>query len=67
MEAVKQAGSLPQFLTVKQVAEFVNCSTTTVWRAIWSGDLPSTRLTGKTVRVSRRQLESWLRRKEGLA
>jgi excisionase family DNA binding protein len=69
-EVIERPGlaGLPEFLTVRQVAAFVNCSTSTVWRAVWSHDLPSVRLTGTAaVRVSRGQLEAWLRSKEGAA
>ena len=56
--------NLPPYLRVREVAALTSLSTSTIWRAVWSGDLQSTRFAGKARRISRSQLIVWLRSKE---
>lgn len=51
---------LPELIRVPAVAEYLQMSRAQVWRLVWSGDLPSVRLSERVVRIPRRQLEDWL-------
>ncbi len=62
-DAVPSLEMFPAYGRVRDVAKFTNLSEATVWRAIWSSDLASTRISEKTVRISREQLREWLERK----
>jgi excisionase family DNA binding protein len=55
--------TFPNYGRVREVAEFTGLSESSIWRAIWSNDLASTRISGRTVRVSREQLRAWLEKK----
>jgi excisionase family DNA binding protein len=58
---------LPAYLKVREVAELTSLSKSTIWRAVWSGELPSVRLAARARRISRAQLLEWLRKKEASA
>lgn len=65
--AVTRLDDLPTYLKVREVADLTSLSTSTVWRAVWSGDLPSVRLATRARRISRAQLLEWLAQKAALA
>ena len=58
--------ALPELLRVPTVARMLNISPAQAWRLVWSGDIPSVRLSEKVVRVPADQLEAWLESKKGL-
>lgn len=49
----------PEFLTVPQAAEYLNCSVPTVWRLLRRGDLPGLKV-GRLRRLRRRDLDAWM-------
>ena len=55
---------LPELIKVPVVAGFLGVSTAQAWRMVWSGDLPSIRLSERVVRVQRQELETWLASKK---
>jgi excisionase family DNA binding protein len=58
--------ALPDLIKVPAVAEYLGVSRAQAWRLVWSGELPSVRLSERVVRIERQQLERWLAGK-GLA
>lgn len=62
-ESISTLEAFPAYGRVRDVAEFTNLSQATIWRSVWAGDLASTRISQKTVRISREQLREWLERK----
>ncbi len=58
---------LPELIRVSAVAEYLGVSKAQVWRMVWSGQLPSLRLSEKVVRVRRAELEAWLLEKGQVA
>jgi putative molybdopterin biosynthesis protein len=50
---------LRHFLTVPETAERLRVSAKTVYRLVWSGQLPAHRI-GSQIRIDERELESWL-------
>jgi excisionase family DNA binding protein len=51
---------LPEFARVPEVARVLGMSATQCWRMVWSGELPSIRLSERLVRIPRRQLAEWV-------
>jgi excisionase family DNA binding protein len=47
-------------LKVSDVATMLQISRASAWRLVWSGELPASRLSARTVRVSRSDLEAWI-------
>jgi len=50
-------------LRVREVARILDVSVSQVWRWVWSGELPSIRVSEKVVRVRRNELDAWLESK----
>jgi excisionase family DNA binding protein len=52
----------PKFLTVAQAAERLSVSRWTIYRRVWSGELPAIRLgpEGSALRIREDELEQWL-------
>jgi excisionase family DNA binding protein len=55
--------ALPRLLTLKQAAEELGLSMSTLRTAIWNGELPQVRI-GRAVRIDRNDLETWLERQK---
>jgi excisionase family DNA binding protein len=51
---------LPEMLNVPAVAEFLGISTASTWRLVWSGTIPSVRLSERIVRIRKEDLVAWL-------
>ncbi len=51
---------LPDLIRVPVVATYLGVSPAQAWRLVWSGALPSVRLSERVVRVPRKDLEAWL-------
>lgn len=49
-----------ELLKVSAVAKLLDVSRTQCWRMVWSGVLPSIRISERVVRVRRSELEAWL-------
>ena len=60
---MQTADMLPEMLTVKQVASYLNVSRNTVYNWTNSGELPSFK-TGNTRRIRKEILLEWIREKE---
>ena len=63
MAEENQAGGVtvtPEWLTVEQVAEWLQVSTKTIRRYIEDGSLPAVNLGGRAIRIRRQDLEVWL-------
>ncbi len=63
MAEENQAGGAavpPEWLTVEQVAEWLQVSTKTIRRYIEDGSLPAVNLGGRAIRIRRQDLETWL-------
>jgi len=58
---------LPELIKVPAVAAYLGISSAQAWRLVWSGDLPSIRLSERIVRVPRRDLGQWLEAKKAAA
>jgi excisionase family DNA binding protein len=55
-----QATAFPEWMTIEQVAEWLQVSTKTIRRYIESGSLPAVNLGGRAIRIRRQDLEAWL-------
>jgi len=53
----------PEFGKVPQAAGVLGISNSQAWRMVWSGELPSIRLTERIVRIPKAGLVEWLERK----
>ncbi len=51
---------MPEYLTIKEVADELRVSKMTVYRMIESGQLPALRIAGRSFRVRRRDYESYV-------
>ena len=51
-------------LRVRDVARLLNVSVAQVWRWVWSGALPSIRISPKVVRIKRADFDAWVRSKQ---
>ncbi len=63
MSEENQAGGAPippEWLTVEQVADWLQVSTKTIRRYIEDGSLPAVNLGGRAIRIRRQDLETWL-------
>jgi excisionase family DNA binding protein len=49
-------------LSVREVAERLGCSPLTIYRRVWSGQIPAVQLgrPGSAIRIDPRALEAWL-------
>lgn len=56
----QQPPKTPLLLTVKEAAELLNCSASTTYKLIWSGNIPHIKLGSRTVRVPRQGLVDWI-------
>lgn len=54
--------NLPDIITIKQLAEFLQVSEITVKRAIKTGDLKALKV-GKSVRIEKENVYEWLQQK----
>ena len=50
--------TMPEILNLKEVAEYLRCSTYTIYRMIHAGDLPCFRV-GADYRFSLADIEAW--------
>ncbi len=53
----------PEWLTVEQVADWLQVSTKTIRRYIEDGSLPAVNLGGRAIRIRRQDLEAWLEKR----
>ncbi len=53
----------PEWLTVEQVAEWLQVSTKTIRRYIEDGSLPAVNLGGRAIRIRRQDLDAWLEKR----
>jgi excisionase family DNA binding protein len=49
-----------EWLTIKEVQEILAIGRTKAWQLVASGEIPAIRI-GRSVRISRRDLDAWLR------
>lgn len=54
--------NLPDIITIKQLAEFLQISEPTIHRAIKAGNLKSLKV-GKSVRIEKESVMEWLKEK----
>jgi len=54
--------NLPDIITIKQLAEFLQISEPTIHRAIKAGDLAALKV-GKSVRIEKESVIGWLQQK----
>jgi excisionase family DNA binding protein len=59
MKKEKQLERDKEYLKVTEVAEYLQIGRTRAYELVSSGEIPSVRI-GRSVRVSRRELERWL-------
>jgi excisionase family DNA binding protein len=53
----------PEIMTVPQLAEYLQCDKSTIYRLIKNGEIPAFRV-GANWRFRREMLEGWLQRQE---
>lgn len=53
--------TLTRLLTVEQVAELLQCSSSTIWKAVGAGSIPHVRISDRTIRFHPEVLEAWTR------
>lgn len=58
---------LPDLARIPEVAAVLAISPAQAWRMVWSGELPSVRLSERIVRVRRSELAAWLESKSTTA
>ncbi len=57
------AGVQPEWLTIEQVADWLQVSTNTIRRYIEDGSLPAVNLGGRAIRIRRQDLDAWLEKR----
>jgi excisionase family DNA binding protein len=57
---IVMVASVPELLTVKQVAGILQVHEQTVWRYLREGTLPSVRLGRRVVRIARNDLDAFI-------
>ena len=50
----------PQFVRPKTIAEQLSIDIQTVYRAVYSGELPATRFSKKTILIRREDADAWI-------
>ena len=55
-----EAGSLPQVLTVEEVADLLRVDRKTAYAVIAEGGVPGVRRVGRSIRISRAAVLDWL-------
>jgi len=56
---VQQGGLDREWLTLREMQEMFSIGRTKAWQLVASGEVPAVKI-GRSVRVSRRELERWL-------
>ena len=56
---MQQAGSDREWLTLREMQEMLSIGRTKAWQLVASGEVPAVKI-GRSVRVSRKELEGWL-------
>jgi excisionase family DNA binding protein len=56
---VQQAGLVREWLTLREMQEMLSIGRTKAWQLVASGEVPAVKI-GRSVRVSRKELEGWL-------
>jgi len=56
---VQQVGLDREWLTLREVQEMLSIGRTKAWQLVASGEVPAVKI-GRSVRVSRKELEGWL-------
>jgi excisionase family DNA binding protein len=56
---VQQAGLDREWLTLREMQEMLSIGRTKAWQLVASGEVPAVKI-GRSVRVSRKELEQWL-------
>jgi excisionase family DNA binding protein len=56
---VQQAGLDREWLTLREMQEMLSIGRTKAWQLVASGEVPAVKI-GRSVRVSRKELEGWL-------
>jgi excisionase family DNA binding protein len=57
---VQQAGLDREWLTLREMQEMLSIGRTKAWQLVASGEVPAVKI-GRSVRVSRTELEGWLK------
>ena len=56
---MQQGGLDREWLTLREMQEMLSIGRTKAWQLVASGEVPAVKI-GRSVRVSRRELERWL-------
>lgn len=56
---MQQAGLDREWLTLREMQEMLSIGRTKAWQLVASGEVPAVKI-GRSVRVSRKELEGWL-------
>ena len=56
---MQQAGSDREWLTLREMQEMLSIGRTKAWQLVASGEVPAVKI-GRSVRISRKELEGWL-------
>jgi excisionase family DNA binding protein len=56
---VQQVGLDREWLTLREMQEMLSIGRTKAWQLVASGEVPAVKI-GRSVRVSRKELEGWL-------
>jgi excisionase family DNA binding protein len=56
---MQQAGLDREWLTLREMQEMLSIGRTKAWQLVASGEVPAVKI-GRSVRVSRKELEQWL-------
>lgn len=51
-------------LTADEAASLLRCSRSTIWKLIWTGQIPHLRVGTKSVRIARSTLDRWIAENE---
>lgn len=57
---MQQAGLDREWLTLREMQEMLSIGRTKAWQLVASGEVPAVKI-GRSVRVSRTELEGWLK------
>ena len=56
---MQQAGLDREWLTLREMQEMLSIGRTKAWQLVASGEVPAVKI-GRSVRISRKELEGWL-------
>lgn len=52
---------VPEIMGVREVAEYMDVHTNTIYKLVHCGELPAHRVTKNTIRFYRKEIDQWLR------